>query len=107
MPQNAKGVAILRVLKGGFVVSGRAGEGKVVARLPGGGWSGPSAIANAGPCPKSRRDFLQPLRGEDIFPEREPELSPGRRRCALARPSLASGIAESPGRDVGLAESGF
>jgi hypothetical protein len=26
---------------------------------------------------------------------------------ALARPSLASGIAESPGRDVGLAESGF
>jgi hypothetical protein len=31
---------------------------------------------------------------------------PSRRRCALARPSLASGIAESPGHDVGLAESG-
>jgi lipid-binding SYLF domain-containing protein len=46
--QNAKGVAILRVLKGGFVVSGRAGEGVVIARLPGGGWSGPSAIATGG-----------------------------------------------------------
>ena len=38
--RNAKGVAILRVLKGGFIVSGRAGEGVVVARLPGGGWAG-------------------------------------------------------------------
>lgn len=46
--RNAKGVAILRVLKGGFVVSGRAGEGVVVARLPGGGWSGPSAIGTGG-----------------------------------------------------------
>jgi hypothetical protein len=35
------------------------------------------------------------------------DLSPGRRRCALARPRLASGVAESPGRDVGLAESGW
>jgi len=46
--RDAKGVAILRVLKGGFIVSGRAGEGVVVARLPGGGWSGPSAIAAGG-----------------------------------------------------------
>src|SRR5215469_16244236 len=45
--RDAKGVAILRVIKGGFVVSGRAGEGVVVARLPG-GWSGPSAIATGG-----------------------------------------------------------
>ena len=42
-----------------------------------------------------------------LRPEGPPELSPGRRRCALARPGLASGIAESPGRDVGLAASGF
>ena len=42
-----------------------------------------------------------------LRPEGPRELSPGRRRCALARPGLASGIAESPGRDVGLAESGF
>jgi SH3 domain-containing YSC84-like protein 1 len=46
--QNAKGVAILRILKGGFIVSGRGGEGVVIARLPGGGWSGPSAIATGG-----------------------------------------------------------
>lgn len=46
--QHAKGVAIPRVLKGGFVVSGRAGEGVVIARLAGGGWSGPSAIATGG-----------------------------------------------------------
>jgi hypothetical protein len=46
-------------------------------------------------------------RVKDLRPEGATELSPGRRRCALARPSLASGIAESPGRDVGLAESGF
>jgi hypothetical protein len=35
------------------------------------------------------------------------EFSPGRRCCALARPSLASGVAESSGRDAGLAESGW
>lgn len=46
--RNAKGLAVLRVLKGGFVVSGRLGEGVVMARLPGGGWSGPSAIATGG-----------------------------------------------------------
>jgi hypothetical protein len=44
---------------------------------------------------------------EHFSPERGEYLSPGRRRCALARPSLESGKAESPGRDVGLAESGF
>jgi lipid-binding SYLF domain-containing protein len=46
--RNAKGVAILRVLKGGLGVSGRIGQGVVIARLPGGGWSGPSAIATGG-----------------------------------------------------------
>lgn len=45
---NAKGVAILRVLKGGFGVSGRLGDGVVIARSPGGGWSGPTAIATGG-----------------------------------------------------------
>ena len=45
--RDAKGVGILRVLKGGFIVSGRGGEGVVVARLPR-GWSGPSAIATGG-----------------------------------------------------------
>jgi SH3 domain-containing YSC84-like protein 1 len=46
--RDAKGVAVLRVLKGGFGVSGRLGEGVVLARLSGGGWSGPSAIATGG-----------------------------------------------------------
>jgi SH3 domain-containing YSC84-like protein 1 len=46
--RNARGIAVIRVLKGGFIVSGRIGEGVVIARLPGGGWSGPSAIATGG-----------------------------------------------------------
>ena len=39
---------MIRVLKGAFGVSGRIGEGVVIARLPAGGWSGPSAIATGG-----------------------------------------------------------
>ena len=46
--RSAKGLAILRVLKGGFFLSGRIGEGVVIARLPGGGWSGPSAVGTGG-----------------------------------------------------------
>lgn len=45
---NAKGLAILTVLKAGFLFSGRAGSGVVVARLPDGTWSAPSAIVTAG-----------------------------------------------------------
>jgi len=44
----ARGVAILTVTKAGFIGSGRGGSGVVVARLPGGGWSGPSAIGTGG-----------------------------------------------------------
>ena len=46
--RSANGIAILRVLTGGFFVSGRIGEGVVIARLPEGGWSGPSAIGTGG-----------------------------------------------------------
>lgn len=46
--QNAKGLAIITVLKAGFLFSGRAGSGVIVARLPDGSWSPPSAIATAG-----------------------------------------------------------
>jgi SH3 domain-containing YSC84-like protein 1 len=46
--RSAKGIAILRVLKAGFFVSGRIGEGVVIAKLPGGGWSGPSAVGTGG-----------------------------------------------------------
>jgi lipid-binding SYLF domain-containing protein len=46
--RNARGIAVIRVLKGAFGVGGRIGEGVVIARLPAGGWSGPSAIATGG-----------------------------------------------------------
>ncbi|GEQ71742.1 hypothetical protein JCM33374_g5428 [Metschnikowia sp. JCM 33374] len=46
--RNAKGLAIITVLKAGFLFSGRAGSGVIVARLPDGSWSPPSAIITAG-----------------------------------------------------------
>jgi SH3 domain-containing YSC84-like protein 1 len=44
---EAHGLAIIRVLKAGFVVSGKGGEGVVVARTAH-GWSGPSFIGLGG-----------------------------------------------------------
>ncbi|KAG6955989.1 hypothetical protein JG687_00010857 [Phytophthora cactorum] len=45
---HAKGIAFLTVIKMGFVFTGRMGTGLVVARLPEGRWSAPSAIGTAG-----------------------------------------------------------
>jgi lipid-binding SYLF domain-containing protein len=45
--RNAKGIAILTVIKAGFIFSGRGGTGIVLARTSS-GWSGPSAIGNGG-----------------------------------------------------------
>ncbi len=45
--RDAKGLAILTVLKAGFVFSGQGGWGVVVAKTPH-GWSPPSAIATGG-----------------------------------------------------------
>ncbi|KAJ3072226.1 hypothetical protein HDU98_004013 [Podochytrium sp. JEL0797] len=45
---NCKGLAVLTIVKAGFVWSGRAGAGLVVAKLPDGRWSAPSAIAAGG-----------------------------------------------------------
>ncbi len=45
--RDAKGVAIMTVIKGAFIVSARGGSGVVVART-GKGWSGPSAIGTGG-----------------------------------------------------------
>jgi lipid-binding SYLF domain-containing protein len=45
--RNARGLAIMRVVKAGFIFSGKAGKGVVVART-GHGWSGPSFIATGG-----------------------------------------------------------
>jgi lipid-binding SYLF domain-containing protein len=45
--RNAKGLAIMTVVKAGFIFSGKAGHGVVVART-GHGWSGPSFIGTGG-----------------------------------------------------------
>ncbi|KAJ3145129.1 hypothetical protein HDU89_007546 [Geranomyces variabilis] len=45
---NAKGIAVITILKAGFLWSGRAGSGIVVAKLPDGKWSAPSAISAGG-----------------------------------------------------------
>jgi lipid-binding SYLF domain-containing protein len=45
--RDAKGLAILTVIKAGYIVSGRGGKGVVVARTKN-GWSGPSAIGTGG-----------------------------------------------------------
>lgn len=45
--RNAQGLAILSVIKGGFIFSGRIGSGIVIARTEK-GWSAPSAIGVGG-----------------------------------------------------------
>ncbi|XP_037384480.1 SH3 domain-containing YSC84-like protein 1 [Talpa occidentalis] len=45
---KAKGLAILSVIRAGFLVTARGGSGIVLARLPDGRWSAPSAIGIAG-----------------------------------------------------------
>lgn len=45
--RDAKGLAILTVIKAGFILSARGGQGLVVSRLSK-GWSGPSAIGTGG-----------------------------------------------------------
>ncbi len=45
--KDAKGLAIMTVIKAGFGISGRGGSGVVVARLKN-GWTGPSAIGTGG-----------------------------------------------------------
>ncbi|XP_063298286.1 SH3 domain-containing YSC84-like protein 1 isoform X1 [Pelobates fuscus] len=45
---KAQGLAILSVIKAGFLVTARGGSGIVLARLPTGQWSAPSAIGIAG-----------------------------------------------------------
>ncbi|KAF9900070.1 hypothetical protein EC991_007938 [Linnemannia zychae] len=45
---KAQGLAIFTVVKAGFLFSGRAGSGIVVARLDDGTWSAPSAIGTGG-----------------------------------------------------------
>src|SRR5260370_28910016 len=44
---RAKGLAIMSVVKAGFIFSAKGGQGVVIARTPR-GWSGPSFIATGG-----------------------------------------------------------
>lgn len=46
--QKAHGLALMTVVKAGFLVSGKIGTGLVVAKLPDGSWSAPSAIGTFG-----------------------------------------------------------
>ena len=45
--RRAKGLAIMSVIKAGFIFSGKGGQGVMIARTPR-GWSGPSFIATGG-----------------------------------------------------------
>src|SRR6266513_5081214 len=45
--RHSKGLAIMTVVKAGFIFSGKGGQGVVVARTDH-GWSGPSFIATGG-----------------------------------------------------------
>jgi lipid-binding SYLF domain-containing protein len=45
--RHARGLAIISVVKAGFIFSGKAGDGVVVARMAH-GWSGPSFIGTGG-----------------------------------------------------------
>jgi lipid-binding SYLF domain-containing protein len=46
--RQAEGLAIITVVKIGFGLSGKGGQGVVVARTPDGGWSDPSFIGTGG-----------------------------------------------------------
>lgn len=48
LPCRLTGLAVFQVVKAGFVFSGKAGSGLVIARLPDGSWSAPSCIATGG-----------------------------------------------------------
>ncbi|XP_061079510.1 SH3 domain-containing YSC84-like protein 1 isoform X1 [Conger conger] len=45
---KAEGLAIISVIKAGFMITARGGSGIVIARLPDGRWSAPSAMGIAG-----------------------------------------------------------
>lgn len=46
--QKAHGLAIMTIIKAGFLVTGKIGTGLVLSKLPNGTWSAPSAIGTLG-----------------------------------------------------------
>ena len=67
--RNAKGLAILTVVKIGFGLSGKGGQGVVVARA-GSGWSGPSFVGTGGvlseECAALLQTFFQARRRAEV-----------------------------------------
>jgi len=46
--QNSKGLAIISVLKGGFIIGARGGSGVVIAKDANGNWTAPSSVTLGG-----------------------------------------------------------
>ncbi|CCI46817.1 unnamed protein product [Albugo candida] len=46
--EKAHGIALMTIIKAGFLVTGKIGTGLVIAKLPNGSWSAPSAIGTIG-----------------------------------------------------------
>ena len=46
--EKAHGLAIMTIIKAGFLITGKIGTGLVIGKLPDGTWSAPSAIGTAG-----------------------------------------------------------
>lgn len=46
--EKAHGLAVMTVVKAGFLITGKIGTGLVISKLPDGSWSAPSAIGTAG-----------------------------------------------------------
>ena len=46
--RRARGLAVMSVIKAGFIFSGKGGDGIVVARTNGNHWSGPSFVGTGG-----------------------------------------------------------
>jgi len=46
--RRARGLAVMSVVKAGFIFSGKAGHGIVIARISGNHWSGPSFVGTGG-----------------------------------------------------------
>ena len=85
--RNARGLAIISVVKAGFIVSGKAGEGVVVARTEH-GWSGPSFIGTggAGWGPQigvQVTDFVIVLNNERAFTGRRRDRHAARRGMSI------------------------
>ncbi|KAI0035183.1 DUF500-domain-containing protein [Vararia minispora EC-137] len=125
--QHARGLAVFQVLKAGFVFSGKAGSGLVIARLPDGSWSAPSCIATGGvgwglQIGADITDFVVVLNSEDavrafsvggnvtiggsISAAAGPIGTGGRVEAALAHPAPMFSYSKSKGLYAGMSLEG-